>query len=199
MKVYGHPLSSCTRKVLMTVAEKGAKAELEVVDLLAGAHKSPAHLGRHAFGMIPVLEDDGFRLIESRAIIRYLDARLPGPSLTPRDVQAVGQMDQWLSVDASYVAPHARALAVERIMKPHAGLPRDLDAERRAEEGLERALGVLEDALSVQPYLVGTDVTLADISLVPYIASLPMIGAPHVIEGAPHVRSWLERMTSRPS
>ena len=59
MKVYGHPLSSCTRKVLITFAEKGRPTELVPVDLFAGEHKQKAHLARHPFGVIPVLDDDG--------------------------------------------------------------------------------------------------------------------------------------------
>src|SRR3979411_2371133 len=115
MKVHGHPQSSCTRKVLVTLAEKGRRADLVVVDLFAHAQKSATHLARHPFGVIPVLEDDdGFVLYESRAIIRPLDATLDGPSLTPREARERARMDQWLSVDQSYVGPHTRALAIER-------------------------------------------------------------------------------------
>src|SRR4051812_31442136 len=109
MKLFGHPLSSCTRKVLVTLAEKETDVDLTTIDLFTGAHKQPDHLARHPFGMIPVLDDDGFVLLESRAIIRYLDARLPGVPLTPRAPKEVARMDQWLSVDQSYVAPHTRA------------------------------------------------------------------------------------------
>ena len=84
MKVFGHPLSSCTRKVLLTLAEKGATAELTPVNLFAAEHKTQGHLSRHPFGVVPVLDDDGFLLFESRAIIRYLDVRLGGTPLTPR-------------------------------------------------------------------------------------------------------------------
>src|SRR3954467_8994732 len=110
MKLHGHPLSSCTRKALITAAEHGATLELITVDLLVGEHKQPAHLARHPFGVIPVLDDDGFVLFESRAIIRYLDATLPGPALVPHEARARARMDQWLSVDQAYVAPRVSAL-----------------------------------------------------------------------------------------
>jgi hypothetical protein len=53
MKIYGHPLSSCTRKVKMTLAEKGAAAEFAVIDLFTGEHKSAGHLARQPFGVVP--------------------------------------------------------------------------------------------------------------------------------------------------
>src|ERR1043166_1074933 len=108
MKLYGHPLSSCTRKVRLTAAEKNAPLDLVPVDLFSGEHKQPAHLARHPFGVVPVLDDDGFLLYESRAIVRYLDARFAGPSLVPAEPRDRARMDQWLSVDQSYVAPHVR-------------------------------------------------------------------------------------------
>ncbi len=71
MKLFGHPLSSCTRKVLVTLSEKGATADFTLVDLFVAEHKAQQHLSRQPFGVIPVLDDDGFVLYESRAIIRY--------------------------------------------------------------------------------------------------------------------------------
>src|SRR5690349_9913106 len=117
MKLFGNPFSSCTRKALIVLAEKRADATLVSVDLLQGEHKGPAHLARHPFGVIPVLDDDGFVLFESRAILRYLDARLPGPSLTPSGLRDRARMDQWLSVDQSYVAPPIRSLVMQTIVR----------------------------------------------------------------------------------
>jgi glutathione S-transferase len=201
MKVHGHPLSSCTRKVLVTLAEKNRSAELVVVDLFAHAQKSAAHLARHPFGVVPVLEeDDGFVVYESRAILRHLDATLEGPSLTPRDARERARMDQWLSVDQSYVGPHTRALAIERLLRPREGLAVREDVCRASEEALAAAFGVYDRALAAgREWLAGDSFSLADISLMPYVASLPMIGAAHTIERAPNVRAWWSRVSARPS
>jgi len=215
MKVYGHPLSSCTRKVLATLAEKGVEAAFVKVDLFLGEHKASAHMARHPFGVVPVLDDEGFVLYESRAILRYLEARFPEPPLVPRAVRDVARMDQWLSVDQSYVAPHTRALAIERIVKKREGLAPDASAERAAEGALGAALAVYDRALAggaspggassdsgasrASTYLVGQDLTLADLSLAPYVASLSLVGAEHLLTGLPHLRSWWGRVRERPS
>ena len=199
MKLFGHPLSSCTRKVLLTLAEKGQRAEFVPVDLFTGEHRTEGHRARHPFGVVPVLEDDDFVLFESRAIIRYIDARFEGPSLTPAAPRDAARMDQWLSVDQSYIAPHTRALAIERIVKKHDGVPADPAIERAAEDGLRSSLGVLDRALRGATYVAGDAISLADISLMPYVASLPMIGAEHVAAGLPHLAAWWGRLRERDS
>jgi glutathione S-transferase len=199
MKLFGHPLSSCTRKVLVTLAEKGATAELSPVDLFVAEHKTQAHLARHPFGVVPVLDDDGFVLYESRAILRYLDDKLGGVSLTPRASRDRARMDQWLSVDQSYVAPHTRTLAVERILKKHEGKDPNPEAERAAEGALGSALAVIDRALDGRDYLAGDAFSLADISLMPYVASLPMLHAEHLAAGLPRLGSWWGRISARAS
>src|SRR5262245_48391625 len=75
LKVHGHPFSTCTRKVLMTLAETETPYEFSVVDFAKGEHKQAPHLEKQPFGRIPVLEDGAFSFFESRAICRYLDEK----------------------------------------------------------------------------------------------------------------------------
>ncbi len=199
MKLYGHPLSSCTRKVLVTLAEKGHQAAFFPVDLFTGEHKKDAHLARHPFGVIPVLDDEGFVLLESRAIIRYLDARLVGTPLTPASPMDVARMNQWLSVDQSYVAPHTRTLALERIVRKGEGLAPDASVVNAAETALARSLGIIDRALDGRTYLASDTFSLADISLMPYVASLPIIGAERLIGNLPRLGAWWANVRERPS
>jgi glutathione S-transferase len=197
MKLYGHPLSSCTRKAVATAAEKGASLALIAVDLFAGEHKQPAHLARHPFGVVPVLDDDGFVLYESRAIIRYLDARLPGASLVPASVRDRARMDQWLSVDQSYVAPQLRNLVGQRIVRAHQGLAPEPAAVADAEQALGQAFAAIDRALHSDRYLAGETFSLADLSLMPYVAGLAMVEAGHVIGDLRHVQRWWAEVSTR--
>jgi glutathione S-transferase len=197
MKVYGHPLSSCTRKVLMALAEKHEPVEFVEVDLWNGEQKAAPHRARHPFGVVPVLEDDGFVLLESRAIIRYVDARFADPPLTPGGPREIARMNQWLSMDQSYVAPHARTLALERLVKAREGKPGDESAERAAEGALRAAFDVFDRALRDTRYLAGATFSLADVSLMPYVASLPLLRAQHVLAGLEHLGAWWARVSAR--
>ena len=119
IKIFGHPLSTCTRKVLMTLAETGTPYELVTVDFATRDHKKPPHLNRQPFGQVPAIDDDGFAFYESRAICRYINERsqavrclraggvgpgvpsAPGPAVARRPgVAGSRRVDGDLGVDA---------------------------------------------------------------------------------------------------
>ncbi len=199
MKVYGHPQSLGTRKALLTLAEKGCEAQLIRLDLARGDQGRPAHLARHPFGKVPVLEDQGFWLYESLAIVRYLDATLPGPALAPQDPRARAQLDQWLSVEASYVGPALWKITSQVLLGPMYGQEPDPCevAEGRREVG--QTLDVLDRALERRAYLVADAFSLAEVSLMPSLQQLVTLGQADLIAARPNVAHWWERMRARPS
>jgi glutathione S-transferase len=121
MKIYGHPWSINSRKTFMTVAEKGHAVPMVLVMIPKGEQRRPEHLARHPFGKVPVLDDDGFVLYETRAINRYLDARLPGPRLTPAADREVARLEQWINVADAYFIPHTHALIGEGLFRRYLG------------------------------------------------------------------------------
>lgn len=199
MKVHGHPMSTCTRKVLTTLAEKNHTAEFVLVDITQGAHKSPQYMAKHPFGVIPYFEDDGFSMYESRAIIRYLDARLPGTKLTPGDLPSLGRMEQWISVEQSYFSPNAMAIVMEMFFKPMRGGKPDMDKVNHGRDGAARALDAADRALMTQAYLAGDTFSLADVCWLPYMQYLSATPHGALIGERPHVKSWWQRISTRPS
>jgi len=138
-------------------------------------------------------------LFESRAIVRYLDARLAGTPLVPPALRARARMDQWLSVDQSFVAPNHKQLVGHRIVRKHQGMPTDTAAAAEVERALGEALGAIDRALAGDRYLAGEAFSLADISLMPYVASLPMIEAQHLLGDLRHVARWWGEVSARAS
>lgn len=200
MKVYGHPMSTCTRKVLTTLAEKGREASFELVDLATGQQKSPQYMAKHPFGVVPFFEDDGFTLYESRAIIRYLDAKLPGTKLTPSDLPSLGRMEQWLSVEQSYFSPNCMAIVMELMFKAMRGGGKpDMDKVTKGRDGSAKVLDVVDRALMTQAYLAGDTFSLADISWLPYLQYLAATPHGTLITERPHVKAWWQRISTRPS
>src|SRR3954447_13375915 len=106
IKLFGHPASTCTRKVLFTLHETSTPYEFVVIDFAKGEHKQPAHLARQPFGQVPALDDDGFKMYEARAMARYIDAKAGG-QLTPKDLQGRARMEQWISVETENFSSHA--------------------------------------------------------------------------------------------
>jgi glutathione S-transferase len=199
MKIYGLPMSTCTQKALIVLAEKGTEAELVIVDLGKGEHKQPEHLARQPFGVIPVLDDDGFLLYESRAIIRYLDQKLSGSSLTPSDPKARALMDQWISVENSYFSPHVMTIVHQRLLAPMRGAQPDEAVVSKAKSEVAKTLEVAGKALAKQEYLAGGTFSLADVDWMPYVQYLFITGAGDVVTSNEHVGAWWKRVSARPS
>jgi glutathione S-transferase len=199
MKLYGHPMSTCTRKVLTVLDEKGHQADFVLVDIMKGEGKQDANLARQPFGKVPALDDDGFWLYESRAITRYLDEKLPGTRLQPTDLRDRATMEQWMSVEYSYFSPAAMKIISELLLKKMAGLAPDMEKVKAGIEGVSQAFDVAEKALAKQDYFGNKTFSLADISWMPYVQYLFAAEHGHLITSRPAMKAWWERVSTRPS
>ena len=90
--VHGVPGSPYVRTVLLALEEKGAPWRL--AGLAMGGNRAPGYRAIHPFAKIPALDHGDFHLYETDAILRYIDAAVPGPSLIPSDVRAGARMAQ---------------------------------------------------------------------------------------------------------
>lgn len=200
MKVFGHPMSTCTRKVLTVLAEKQHKFDFVVIDFAKGEHKGPEHMARQPFGVVPALDHDGFGLYESRAICRYLDETLPGAKLTPSTAKERGLMEQWVSVEASYFSPAAMKIIYQVAIKPMFGGTPDEAAIQEGREAMVTPANVLDKHLSGgSQYLVGDQFTIADICYLPYIEYLFMGKHGDLITDRKHLAAWWTRCSERKS
>jgi glutathione S-transferase len=199
MKVYGHPLSTCTRKVLTVLAEKGHEAEFVLVDLMKGEHKKDDHLARQPFGVVPALEDDGFWLYESRAMVRYLDDKLSGPKLMPTDAKARALAEQWVSVEYSYFTPASMKIIRQMLFNRMAGQAPDMTIVEKAREEVGRVLDVADQTLQKQEFFGGSSISLADISWMPYVQYLFASESGDLVTARKGVGAWWERVSTRPS
>jgi len=197
MKLYGHPWSINTRKTLATLAEKGHDVPLTLVMLPQGEQKRPAHLQLHPFGKVPVLDDDGFVLYESRAINAYLDAKLTGPALVPADARSRARMDQWINVADAYFIPFAHQLIVERLFRRYLGGERNDAAIAAGRAGIAPALDALEAGLGKTPYVAGDAFTLGDVHWMPYVEYLFRIDESAPIERRSSLVAWWQRVSQR--
>src|SRR4051794_37935384 len=147
MKIYGHPMSTCTRKVLTTLAESNTPHEMVVVDFAKGEHKAEPHLAHQPFGQVPALNDEGFEMYESRAMCRYINEKV-GAKLVPADIKQRAAMEQWISVETSNFTPHAMKFIYQHVF----GRPQEPAVIENAQKGLETALGIMDAHLAKSPY-----------------------------------------------
>ena len=162
MRIFGDLVSGNCLKVKWTCDHLGLAYEWIDVDIMQGESRTPEFLGMNPFGQVPVVElDDGRHLAQSNAIIQYL---AEGSDLIPADPFLKAKVLEWQFWEQYSHEPY---VAVCRFQMKYQGKRADeLDPDKVA-RGVS-ALKTLEDALKGRDFLVGDNLTLADISLVAY-------------------------------
>ena len=198
--LWGFSGSTYVRTVRMVLAEKGVSDYEQVpVDVLKGEPKSEEHLTRHPFGKVPVVDVDGFRLIETPAITHYLDTVLPGPSLTPADPKDRARMDMVTSIIDSYgYGPMIGGVAAYHLFPDFVGGKNDAVHH----EALGKSRRVMAELMRIRngsPYLAGDALSIADLYLAPVFAYIAL--TPHRDEfvNLPGVGDWWEGISDRDS
>ncbi len=164
MLVYGDSRSGNCYKIQLLLSILGKQVDWEEVDILKGATQTPAFLQKNPNGKIPLLEmEDGRTLSESNAILNFL---AEGSALIPRSSFDLAKMLQWQFFEQYSHEPY---IAVARFINLYLGLPEERKAEYAAKQaGGHKALAVMEEQLSRTPFLTGSQLSLADISLYAY-------------------------------
>lgn len=192
MKLYFHPLSGNSRRVLLVAAHLDVPLERVVVDLTKGEQRGASHLSINPNGRVPVLEDDGFLLWESRAIMQYLAEKTPGQTLLPTDPRGRADVSRWLYWCAAHMAPANTILVVENFVKSLAGQPPDPAEVARGTALFAQYAPVLDAHLAGRTWVAQERLTLADFSLA---ASFALAGPARLpIGDYANLRAWLGRV-----
>jgi glutathione S-transferase len=189
IKLHRMALSGHCHRVELFLSLLGLEYELVEVDFANGAHKTPAFLAMNPFGQIPVLQDGELTLADSNAILVYLEAKYAPGRWLPRDPVGAAKVQRWFSVAAGQVAfGPAAARAVKVFGRNDDCTPMITRANH--------LLKIMDGVLATQPWLAGSEPTLADISNYSYIAHAPEGNVS--LEPYPHVRAWLARIEALP-
>jgi glutathione S-transferase len=193
LRFHYHPFSVFARRVHVALLEKDIPHEKVVVDLPAREQRQPAFLAMNPYGRVPAIEDDGFRLYESAAILMYLEHTRPARPLLPESIQDRALVDMHLRLCDLQLAPHARTIIFPKRFLP----PERWDAQAfiPAKQEIEAHLGLVAETLQGQDFLVGNQFSLADIAYLPFLQFLPLME----VTVPPVVAAWSARLLSRPS
>ena len=198
--LHGYYYSVYNRIARLALAEKGVAYDRVEIDPFA-LPVPQAYLDLHPFGRVPTLVHDGFVLYETGAITRYLDRAFAGPTLHPDAPHAQARMDQIISVVDSYgYWPMVRQVFSHGAFRPAAGRPADRSEVQAGLAGSTNVLAALEALAAPDGFLVGDQLSLADLHLgamVAYLALAPEGAA--LLGERPRLAAWWERVSSRPS
>ena len=192
LKFYHTPLSANSRRVWVMLLEKQVEFE-EIVLSLQGDQFEPEYLKLNPFHHIPTLVDEDFTLIESLAILDYLEAQYPTPNFTPKDAKAMGIMRMLELVTVNELLPTTLPL-----LKQVVGLPADPNQPPEAmHKKITTIFDFYQNYLGDNPYLVGEQITLADIVVGTVIPTLKYMNIS--LENHPQLQAWCERLMMRES
>ncbi|CDX11814.1 Glutathione S-transferase III [Mesorhizobium sp. ORS 3324] len=195
--LYGADYSVYVRIARLALEEKGVDYELIPLDIFAADGIPAWYRKHHPFGRIPAFEHDGFRLFETGAIARYVDEAFDGPALQPAEARGRARMDQIVGTLDSYgYRAMVWDVAVERLEKA----PAD---EKLIAAGLRQAETVLKVLTSLKakgPWLLGGQLTLADLHAAPIIAYFVKVAEGRdMLARFADIQEWYARIATRPS
>ena len=203
MKLYMVPLAPNPTKVMLYIAEReelGTHMGIEqiVVNTVKGRHREPEHLARNPFGTVPTLElDDGSYLVESLAIIEYLEDKFPEGALISGTPEEKGRArDVERIIDLRLAGPMG---AFGHLTNSPLGRPADPEGAAEMKEKMQIPLDYLENLLSDgRPLMLGDRVSIADCTMQASLQFVRYVEA-DVIGERPLLRAWDERYRARPA
>jgi glutathione S-transferase len=190
MKLYNVAYSGNSYKVRLLLSQLGLLCQIIEIDILRRESRTPEFLKINPNGRTPVLDDNGYILAESNAILAYL-AR--GTRFLPDDRQTFGLILQWMFFEQYSHEPY---IATSRFCLQHKP-----DSPERAAivtarcDGGWAALDVMEGHL-VKNDFFARNYTIADIALFAYTHVSHEGGFP--LDDFPKIRNWIERVKSQP-
>ena len=179
MKLFTYWRSQAAFRVRVALRLKGLAMEKVTLDLLAGDQFAADYHTLNPEGVVPTLIDgEGQPLVQSLAILEYLDEKYPGPPLLPQDLRARAHaraIAQMVAMDAHpFIVPRVRKYLEEELR---------LDEATRAKwvrHWLDAGSRAVEEVLARDPrtgkFCVGDQVTVADICLTAHLTSAKLFG-----------------------
>lgn len=160
-----------------------------------GIVKTPDYLAHNPNALVPLLEDGDFRLWESNVILRYLCARHAPGTLYPQDLKARFDAERWMDWQQTTLNPAGRDAFVQLIRRPGGQVDAmRVDASVAATTPL---LDLLDAHLARQPFMAGSQLTMADIPIACEIHRWRGTPLPH--QPRAHLDRWYQHMLALPA
>eukprot|EP01088_Endostelium_zonatum_P005286 TRINITY_DN1683_c0_g1_i1.p1 TRINITY_DN1683_c0_g1~~TRINITY_DN1683_c0_g1_i1.p1 ORF type:complete len:225 (+),score=42.78 TRINITY_DN1683_c0_g1_i1:91-765(+) len=197
LKIYAHPVSQPSRAVLWLCMINDIPFEMKLIDPMQGQTRSEEFLKVNPAHGIPAIDDGGFTLAESHAIMTYLCTKHKLTKWYPTDLKQRAKVDEYLNFHHNYTryatADIFRPTLMALLMKGKT------DFTPKKSERFEDALKVLEHNLSQgHKFIVGDEPTIADLAAYCEFDQLEYLKLVDAKSFPPHVQQWINNMKSLP-
>ncbi len=195
LRIWGRDNSINVQKPLWCCEEMGVQYERVDAGGTFGVVNTPQYRNLNPNGLVPTIEDDGFVLWESNAIVRYLAAKHGAGKLWPEDLRVRAEADKWMDWQNTTFWPTFRPLFWNLVRTP---------ADQRDESAMEDSrlktgeiLGYLDAHLKNRAYVAGDVLTMGDIPMGCAIRRWMTLPIDH--PELANLERWYDALTARPA
>lgn len=190
IKLYRNPKSGHCHRAELMLAFLGLPYETIDLDMANGAHKAPDYLKVSPFGLVPAIDDGGYTMADSNAILVYLVQNYAKDSdWIPSDPKEAAEVQRWLTIAADNIYSGPCAARLVKVFG--AGLNHEA-AVKKAHDLFK----IMDTHLSDRDWLATDKITIADVAGYSYIAHAPE-GAVS-LDPYPNIQAWLKRIEGHP-
>jgi len=193
LRIWGRISSVNVQKVVWTADELGLAYERKDAGGAFGIVATPEYKRMNPNSLVPVIEDDGFVLWESNAIVRYLAGKHAPGSLWPDDLRLRADVDRWMDWQATTFTPAMRDAFWQLVRVP--ADKRDQAAIEASRSASEKAAAILDGHLAGRAFAAGDAFSPADIAL--GCAAHRWLNLPLAREPRPQMERWYASLKSR--
>ena len=196
LKVWGRKTSVNVQKVMWAVGELGLAHQRFDYGGEFGKTDTPEYIQLNPNRLVPTIDDHGFVLWESGAIVRHLAQRYGRGTLSPTDEQTFAKADQWMDWALSTLYPEIISTCFIQLVRTTAS-DRNDEAVEVASQRVGEKLAILNRQLAQRTYILGEQLTIADIAIGSQMYryfNLPIERPPLA-----NVEVWYKRLTQRPA
>lgn len=193
LKIWGRINSANVKKVVWAAQELGLPFERIDAGGPFGLNDTAEFLALNPNGTIPVIEDDGFALWESNAIVRYLASKYGDGALYPAGLQQRADIERWLDWQTTTYHPALVPAFLHLVRLP--AEQRKPELAEAARPRLEQLAALLDAQLAKQAYLTGDSFTIADLVLACSVH--PWLNLPLERVERPNLQRWYASLRAR--
>jgi glutathione S-transferase len=228
LTLYNAPQSTCSQRVRFTLHEKGLSFDELKLDLFSGDQLRPEYLKINPNGVVPSLLHNDWVIIDSAVIMEYLNEVFPEPTaLVPHEAIARAAMRSLMRYIDEVPTPAVRVPSYNLAFLPHfrdmpeadfialaeskplrkeflLSMGRNGFSEQEMNKALERlrlAIVRMSETLRASggPWLMGAELTLADIAMMPVLVRMADVGLGTLWKHLPEIDRWLAVLRARPA
>ncbi len=196
LKVWGRNTSINVQKVMFAVGEMNLPHERYDVGGPFGKLETPEYGMLNPNRLVPTIDDNGFVLWESNAIVRHLGQRYGRGTLSPADEQTFARADAWMDWSLTTIYGDIISTCFLQLIRTPA-VSRDGEAIEAAAKRVGARLEILNRQLSGRAFIVGETLSIADVAVGTLMYRYFNLAIPR--PALANVEGWYERLIARPA